>query len=278
MGEENVQLTQLQACREMDRAKAECKTRTPSKKQKCSLEDSSGSSHCHMQNSSKDVLARGGAALTNRGNVYFNKLCEERYDEYAALDAHHADPRRLGISREIVEAVLNTGGVFRDSNGGELSLDKATRKARDRLRAIGTSRESAHVRTRPAPENLACTESDPDRPVSAATANRASRNSKEQPPKTPHLTIMGNFISSLLVKKEGWSVVNEKVDAINFGQVIYRKGTNRKTAEEGKDKFTGYEALAWWAYNNGYYRCVHHSTAFSEQSEHHLHRLLLALN
>lgn len=66
------------------------------------------------------------------------------------------------------------------------------------------------------------------------------------------LSYMGNHISDLL-QKDGWTNVNRKVDKINFGQVLFRKGCNKKTAEEGSDKLTGFVAVAKWAHFSGYY-------------------------
>lgn len=61
------------------------------------------------------------------------------------------------------------------------------------------------------------------------------------------LSYVGNYIANLLVDNEKWEDKLKKVDSINFGQVVYRKGCDKKTAEEGVDKFTGYAALARWA-------------------------------
>jgi hypothetical protein len=65
---------------------------------------------------------------------------------------------------------------------------------------------------------------------------------------------VGNHIANLLTKEEGWLNVNKKIDSINCGQVIYRVGCDRKTAVEGVDKFTGYAAIARWAYESGCYK------------------------
>lgn len=48
--------------------------------------------------------------------------------------------------------------------------------------------------------------------------------------------------------------MQKKVDKINYGQVLFRAGVDRKTAVEGKDKFTGYTAVARWAYKDGYFK------------------------
>mmetsp|Transcript_33927 Transcript_33927/g.73439 ORF Transcript_33927/g.73439 Transcript_33927/m.73439 type:complete len:812 (-) Transcript_33927:4331-6766(-) len=67
------------------------------------------------------------------------------------------------------------------------------------------------------------------------------------------LKYIGNYISNTRYEG-GWIVTTQRVDYVNYGQVIYRKGVERKAAIEGKDKFTGYHALAWWAYATGYYK------------------------
>ena len=101
--------------------------------------------------------------------------------------------------------------------------------------------------------------------AAAAPTKREHRISRSWPSTPPHvplgairytdpLTYIGNHIANLLVSEEKWTNVTKKVDLINVGQVMYKKGCDRKTAEEGKDKFTGYKALAWWAYGNNYYR------------------------
>jgi len=89
------------------------------------------------------------------------------------------------------------------------------------------------------------------------SSNRRSRSAmvgstcKEDP-----LTYVGNYISNRLVADEGWHDKVEKIDLINFGQVIYKTGHTKKTSKEGETKFTGYAALARYAYRAGIYEKV----------------------
>ena len=54
-----------------------------------------------------------------------------------------------------------------------------------------------------------------------------------------------------LLKKDGWTSKEKPAgDNTNFIQVIYCPECDKKTAVEGEDKFTGYPALAQWAYEN----------------------------
>ena len=93
------------------------------------------------KDTSNDVLyAKGAAAqtITNPGNLYFYQLCEARYDEYTKIDASSdPDGKRRTITKEIVDAVIANGGVFRTSGGGKLKYNQAIDKTRDRLRQIG---------------------------------------------------------------------------------------------------------------------------------------------
>ena len=68
------------------------------------------------------------------------------------------------------------------------------------------------------------------------------------------LTYIGNYIANRLVADEGWQDRVEKIDLINFGQVVYRPEYTKKTAIEGETKFTGYAALARYAYEAGIYK------------------------
>ena len=97
--------------------------------------------------------------------------------------------------------------------------------------------------------------------TSPSSSSRCTRNSTETAISTPFavtgstchdnpLSYVGNYVAELL-KKEGWSVKTKKVDSINFGQVICSPSS---TGVEGVDKFTGYEAIAKWAYKTGYYK------------------------
>jgi len=69
------------------------------------------------------------------------------------------------------------------------------------------------------------------------------------------LEYVGNYIANHVGNHvEGWEVqqrTNRRLCSDYY--VIYRKGCNKKSAVEGKDKFTGYAKLALWAFETGYY-------------------------
>jgi len=87
------------------------------------------------------------------------------------------------------------------------------------------------------------------------SSNRRSRSAmvgstcKEDP-----LSYVGNYIANRLVADEGWQDKVEKIDLINFGQVVYKPEYTKKTAKKGKTKFTGYAALARYACKSGIYK------------------------
>jgi hypothetical protein len=65
---------------------------------------------------------------------------------------------------------------------------------------------------------------------------------------------VGMYIFDLL-KKDGWTSKEKPAgDNTNFIQVIYCPECDKNTAVEGEDKFTGYPALAQWAYENDYFK------------------------
>jgi len=65
---------------------------------------------------------------------------------------------------------------------------------------------------------------------------------------------VGMYIFDLL-KKDGWTSKEKPAgDNTNFIKVIYCPECDKKTAVEGEDKFTGYPALAQWAYENDYFK------------------------
>ena len=68
------------------------------------------------------------------------------------------------------------------------------------------------------------------------------------------LTYVGNYIANRLTADERWTDRVEKIDLINFGQVIYKPGYMKKTSKEGVTRFSGYAALAKYAYRVGIYR------------------------
>ena len=60
------------------------------------------------------------------------------------------------------------------------------------------------------------------------------------------------------VEKYGeWDFTRRRLPEINpidDTPVLFRKGCDRKSAEEGKDKITGYEAMAMWSYASGHFK------------------------
>jgi len=86
---------------------------------------------------SKDVLFLKGAAAQqtkHSANLTYYALCEERYDEYAALPDNH--PSKAEICRGIVGEVLRSGGKFRTPTGGTMTHASALQKTKDRMRQI----------------------------------------------------------------------------------------------------------------------------------------------
>ena len=86
---------------------------------------------------SKDVLFLKGAAAQqtkHSANLTYYALCEERYDEYAALPDNH--PSKAEICRGIVGEVLQSGGKFRSPTGGTMTHASALQKTKDRMRQI----------------------------------------------------------------------------------------------------------------------------------------------
>ena len=87
------------------------------------------------------------------------------------------------------------------------------------------------------------------------SSNRRSRSAmvgstcKDDP-----LSYVGNYISNRLVADEGWQDKVEKIDLINFGQVVYMPGYTKKTSKEGVTRFSGYATLARYAYKAGIYK------------------------
>ena len=57
-----------------------------------------------------------------------------------------------------------------------------------------------------------------------------------------------------LLQKNDWTLKERKEGETNRIQIIYCPECDMKNAVEGEDKFTGYPALAQWAYANGYYK------------------------
>ena len=64
------------------------------------------------------------------------------------------------------------------------------------------------------------------------------------------LEYIGNYIANHV---EGWEP-QQRTNRLGLDYyVIYREGCEKKTAVEGKDKFTGYDKLAIWAFETHYY-------------------------
>jgi len=85
----------------------------------------------------RDVLFLKGAAAqqtTHPGNLAYYAMCEEKYEEYAALPDNH--PSRAQICRGIIDSVLQSGGVFLSPTGGTMSRASAMQKTKDRMRQI----------------------------------------------------------------------------------------------------------------------------------------------
>mmetsp|Transcript_31863 Transcript_31863/g.54359 ORF Transcript_31863/g.54359 Transcript_31863/m.54359 type:complete len:594 (+) Transcript_31863:108-1889(+) len=119
---------------ETSNAKKACKVSSEDDSKESSNGDNKGSSN----DGSNDVIyARGAAAqtTTHPGNLYFYQLCEERHDEFAALDVKDTQSRKK-IMADIVDKIMESGGKFRNQNGGVLPRRAAMEKTRDRLRQI----------------------------------------------------------------------------------------------------------------------------------------------
>ena len=93
--------------------------------------------HHPPHHTSKDVLSLRGAAAQQTehpGNLAYYGLCENRYEEYAALPDGH--PSRDEICEAIVDEILGSGGNFRSHTGGNMSRAAAVEKTRSRMRQI----------------------------------------------------------------------------------------------------------------------------------------------
>jgi hypothetical protein len=96
-------------------------------------------------------------------------------------------------------------------------------------------------------------------------AGRKTRNSMGatfQTPVTCGATVhenpklyVGMHIFGLLKEEDDWKRDEKKAgDGTNYIDIIYCPDCDKKNAVEGEDKFTGYPALAQWAYETGYYK------------------------
>jgi len=64
------------------------------------------------------------------------------------------------------------------------------------------------------------------------------------------LEYVGNYIANHV---KGWDA-QQRTNRLGFDYyVIYQRGCDKKSAEEGRNKFTGYDTLAVWAFETGYY-------------------------
>ena len=92
------------------------------------------------------------------------------------------------------------------------------------------------------------TDQDETRHVNPPQAKKGSR-SKSSVKGCP-LQYVGNYIANHV---GGWDA-KQRTNSLGFDHyVIYRTGCDKKSALEGKDKFTGYDELAVWAFKTGYY-------------------------
>ncbi|KAL7547947.1 hypothetical protein ACHAWF_011216 [Thalassiosira exigua] len=89
-------------------------------------------------------------------------------------------------------------------------------------------------------------------PSEAVKAISRSSKSRKPPCVVNPMGYVGNHVVNLL-QREGWAF-RFKRGLVGDLAVVYRKGCCKKTAEEGKDKITGYENVAKWAYLTGYYK------------------------
>lgn len=86
-----------------------------------------------------DVLTLKGAAAqqtTHPGNLFYYKLCEERFAEYDALDPVNMSDRRREICKDIVFQVQQNGGIFRDLKGKPMKSTLTISKTQNRMRQI----------------------------------------------------------------------------------------------------------------------------------------------
>lgn len=100
----------------------------------------------NCRDNSHDVLYLKGAAAqqtTHPGNLNYYALCEERFDEWSALDCD--DPKRKQISKDIVKVIAQRGGVFRKASGGAMDIKSAVEKTSSRFRQIAKPKIRVHT-------------------------------------------------------------------------------------------------------------------------------------
>ena len=100
----------------------------------------------NSRDNSHDVLYLKGAAAqqtSHPGNLNYYALCEERFDEWSALDCD--DPKRKQICKEIVKIVVQRGGVFRKASGGAMDGKAAVEKTNSRFRQIAKPKLRLHT-------------------------------------------------------------------------------------------------------------------------------------
>ncbi len=91
------------------------------------------------------------------------------------------------------------------------------------------------------------------RPCINTVGNEKRSNNPSKPKcsvKVDKLEYIGNYIANHV---SGWEP-QQRTNRLGLDYyVIYRVGVDKKTAVEGKDKFTGYDKLAIWAFKTHYY-------------------------
>ena len=117
-------------------------------------------------------------------------------------------------------------------------------------------------KTRPANKDGGDTTTPPSKKRKDCHPGRMTRNSKAANFETNvacgktcrefPMMYVGQHIYDLL-KENGWTCRRKKVGETNDTIVIYCPDCDKKNAVEGEDKFTGYPALAQWAYDSGYF-------------------------
>ena len=86
-----------------------------------------------------DVITLKGAAAqqtTHPGNLFYYKLCEEKFAEFDSLDPNTMVDERRNICIDIISKVKNNGGIFYDLYGKPMKLTSTIAKTQNRMRQI----------------------------------------------------------------------------------------------------------------------------------------------
>lgn len=88
------------------------------------------------------ITLKGGQAqtTTHPGNLFFNKLCEDKHDEFKSA----SESRKDAIAVEISTAISKRGGNFYDFRGNKMNDSKIKRKIYERFRTISKPKVVAH--------------------------------------------------------------------------------------------------------------------------------------